>query len=121
MLQRALLLTLGLLPAAAGAAESCVPPQLSTQADGFVEAVPDLVVVDVSASALADTLTQAKGQVDAVGANIMKVADQLAMRREDVQASRINAAPEYDWNNGQRVLLGQRVTREFELKLRDVT
>lgn len=117
---RPLLHSLLLIAATTVHASECQPPQLSTQAEGFVEAVPDLVIVNVTVSETAAMLAEAKAHVDAIGANVLKAGDQNGVRREDIQASRIQAAPEYDWNNGQRILRGQRVSREFELKLRDI-
>lgn len=112
-----------LLFAAAGAAaaeSSCMPPQLSTQAEGFVEAVPDTVVISVTISHTAPTLAEAKQRVDAIGTGVIRAADLHGIGARDLQASKIQAAPDYDWSNGTRVLRGQQVSRQFELKLRDI-
>ncbi len=120
MSYRLLLAALTLIGASAHAADSCVPPQLSTQADGFVEAVPDIVVVDITISHTAATLAEAKKHVDQIGNDVIRAADQQGIRKDDVQASKIQAAPDYNWSNGQRTLRGQQVSRQFELKLREV-
>lgn len=117
---RLLLATLALTGARAHAADSCMPPQLSTQAEGFVEAVPDTVVVDITISHTATTLAEAKKRVDQIGNDVMRAADQQGIRKDDVQASKIQAAPDYNWNNGQRTLRGQQVSRQFEVKLHEV-
>jgi uncharacterized protein YggE len=117
---RPLLAAFALLGSQAYAADSCAPPLLSTQAEGFVEAVPDIVVVDIAITHTAATLAEAKKHVDDIGNNVMRAADKAGVRKEDIQASKIQAAPDYDWNNGQRTLRGQQVSRQFELKLRDV-
>lgn len=110
-----------LFGAGAAAADSdCLPPQLSAQAEGFVEATPDTVVVNVTVSHTAPTLAEAKQRVDAVGTAVIRAADLHGIGSRDLQASKIQAAPDYDWNNGARVLRGQQVSRQFELKLRDV-
>lgn len=101
-------------------AEQCLLPQLSTQAEGYVEAVPDIAVVTVTISHTAKTLAEAKRHVDTIGTAVIRAADMQGIGKDDLQASRINAAPEYDWNNGQRVLRGQQVSRQFELTLRDI-
>lgn len=111
-----LLTTCGL----AGADTLCVPPQLSTQADGFVEAVPDIVLISVSISHTAPTLAEAKQQVDTIGNGVIRAADLHGISTRDLQASKIQASPDYDWNNGMRVLRGQQVSRQFELKLRNI-
>lgn len=122
MHRHALLLAsaLYLLCGGALAAESCLPPQLSTQAEGYVEAVPDIVVVNVTVSHTAPTLAEAKRHVDEIGNGVIRAANLQGIGKDDLQASKIHAAPEYDWNSGQRVLRGQQVSRQFELKLRDI-
>lgn len=98
----------------------CVPPQLSAHAEGYVEAVPDVAVISVTISHTAPTLAEAKQHVDTVGTGVIRAADLHGISPRDLQASKIQAAPEYDWNNGARVLRGQQVSRQFELKLRDI-
>ncbi|MDB6061413.1 MAG: hypothetical protein JWM78_1516 [Verrucomicrobiaceae bacterium] len=104
----------------AHADNNCLPPQLSAQAEGFVEAVPDLVIVDVTVSHTAPTLVEAKKRVDQIGNAVIRAADQQQIDKDDIQASKIQAAPDYDWSNGKRELRGQQVSRQFELKLHDI-
>ena len=96
------------------------PAQLSVQGEGYVEATPDLVIVDVTVSHTGKTLAEAKQQVDSIGNAVIRAADLHGIKSDDLQASKIQAAPEYDWNNGQRVLRGQQVSRQFQLTLREV-
>lgn len=95
-------------------------PQLAVQGEGWVEAVPDIVVIQLSAAHTAETLVAAKQRADAVANAIIRAANLHGIEDDDLQASKIHAAPEYDWRDGQRILRGQRITREFELRLRDV-
>jgi uncharacterized protein YggE len=95
-------------------------PQLSAQGEGYVEAVPDIVVIDVTVTHTAKTLAEAKQAVDEIGAAVLRAADLQGIKTDDLQASKIQAAPDYDWQNGQRTLRGQQVTRQFQLRLRDI-
>lgn len=95
-------------------------PQISLQGEGWVEAVPDIVVIQLTASHTANTLVAAKQRADAVANAIIRAANLHGIESDDLQSSKIHAAPEYDWRDGERILRGQRVTREFQLKLRDV-
>jgi len=115
-----LALTFAVFGPLAWAAESCLPPQLSAQAEGFIEAVPDQAILDVTITHTAPTLAEAKKHVDQIGAAVIRAADKQGIGEDDIQASKIQAAPDYDWNNGKRELRGQQVSRQFELKLRDV-
>lgn len=96
------------------------PAQLSVQGEGYVEATPDVVIVDVTVSHTGKTLAEAKQHVDSIGNAVIRAADLHGIKSDDLQASKIQAAPEYDWNNGQRVLRGQQVSRQFQLTLREV-
>ncbi len=115
-----LLLATPLASSLAHADTTCVPPRLSAQATGFVEAVPDTVIVSVTVSHTAPTLAEAKQRVDTIGNGVIRAADLHGIGPRDLQASKIQAAPDYDWSGGTRVLRGQQVSRQFELKLRDV-
>lgn len=94
-------------------------PQLAVSAEGFVEATPDVVVIDVTVSHTADSLSAAKQQADEVSNAVIRAANLHGIKDDDLQASKIHAAPEYDWQEGKRVLRGQRITRQFQLTLRD--
>lgn len=116
----ALLATLLSLSVAAHATAEPSTPQLAVQGEGWVEAVPDIVVIQLTAAHTADTLVAAKQRADAVANAIVRAANQHGIKDDDLQASKIQAAPEYDWRDGERVLRGQRITRESQLRLRDV-
>lgn len=108
-----------LMPTGAWAEENATP-QVSVQGEGYVEAVPDIVVIQTAVSHTADTLAAAKRQADMVANAVIRAANLHGIQAEDLQASKIHASPEYDWRDGERTLRGQRITREFQLTLRDV-
>jgi uncharacterized protein YggE len=117
-----LLASLLALPALlTGTASAAEPerPHLAVSAEGFVEATPDVVVINVTVSHTADSLSAAKRQADEVSNAVIRAANLHGIRDDDLQASKIQAAPEYEWHDGKRVLRGQRITRQFELTLRD--
>lgn len=122
ILHRVLFATLICLgSAAASAADAPRPqPQLSVQGEGYVEATPDIVVVNLTLRHTGKTLSEAKRQVDEVSNAVIRAADLQGIKSDDLQASKIQAAPDYDWQNGQRILRGQQVSRQFELRLRDI-
>ena len=95
-------------------------PQLSASGEGYVEATPDIVVIDLTLSHTAKTLSEAKHQVDEIGNAVIRAARAQGIANDDLQASKIQAAPEYEWQNNQRVLRGQQISRQFQLRLRDV-
>ncbi len=109
-----------LLAGTSGLALAADPAQLPAQGEGFVEAVPDIVVVDLTISHTGKTLSEAKQEVDRVSSAVIRAAAANGIKSDDLQASKIQAAPDYDWQNGARSLRGQQVTRTFQLRLRDI-
>jgi len=107
-------------PLAHSADNSTEKPQLSASGEGYVEATPDIVVIDLTLSHTAQTLSEAKRRVDDIGNAVMRAAREQGIAADDLQASKIQAAPDYDWQNGQRTLRGQQVSRQFQLRLRNV-
>lgn len=96
-------------------------PYVRVQGQGEVEAMPDLVIVQVDVSRTAPTSTQAQTQVEAIAAKVTAAARKFGIKGDDLDASGIQIQPEYDWKDGERQLRGQRVSRQFELTLRDRT
>ncbi len=121
-------LALLVLLALAGALAACSPPpagqaaeprSISVRGEGEVRAVPDLVILSVQVSATAERLGEAQAEVDAIGGRVLQAANAAGVAEDDVKASRIQAAPEYEWQEGRRILRGQQVSRDFEITLRD--
>ena|GEM_PF-1533159 len=115
-----LLFSAASMHAACAADRNADRPQLSASGEGYVEATPDIVVIELTLSNTAKTLSEAKRQVDDIGSAVIRAASAQGIRADDLQASKIQAAPEYDWQNNQRVLRGQQVSRQFLLRLRDI-
>lgn len=110
-----------LAPAFATAADASMEqPRIAVAGEGWVEAVPDIAVIELNASHTADTLAAAKQRADEVAAAVVRAAKAHGIHSDDIQASQLIAAPEYDWRDGERLLRGQRVTRQFQLTLRNM-
>lgn len=117
----ALLMLLPLLPMAHATAEALPDgPHVQVQGQGEVEAMPDTVIISLDVTRTAPETGEARRQVDRIAADIQAVAERFDVRGDDYRASRIQIQPEYEWTNGKRHLLGQQVSRQFELTLRDI-
>lgn len=95
-------------------------PHVKVQGHGEIEAMPDLVIVTVDVTRTAPDSARAQREVDAVAGAVQAVARRFDIRDDDYDASRIQIQPEYEWKDGQRTLLGQRASRQFELTLNDI-
>lgn len=83
-------------------------------------ALPDELKVQVFVEHTAPTLDQARTQVDSDVAKVLAAVRPLDFEEIDINASRIQASPEYEWNNRSRQYLGEKVSRELQFTLRDV-
>lgn len=109
----------GLLPLTALA--DLDAPHVSVSGQGEVRAQPDMVVLTAVAEHSAPKLDDARKVVDQAMAKALAALARLGVAKEDTDAGRIQAGPEYDWVKGQQVLRGQRVARELTITLRDMS
>jgi uncharacterized protein YggE len=93
---------------------------IAVQAEGYVEAVPDTLVLTVSLRKLGDSLESLQTDVDALTSRIVKLALAQGVAAEDIDSSRLSSAPEYEWRNKQRKLIGIAVQRDVQIKLREL-
>lgn len=103
------------------ALELPLPPQphIVVHGVGEVEQIPDIVRVKVAVTVTAEDLSAAKQQVDRTIGKAMLAGKEQGVLMDDISASKINASPQYAWENQQRVYKGEQVSREVEIKLRD--
>lgn len=96
-------------------------PHVVVSARGEVEAVPDMAQLRLQISDTAKTSAPAKQSVDRRVQAVLDVAAKLGLAEEDITASQIRVFPDYQWRDGERILLGQRVERRVDLTLRDLS
>lgn len=95
-------------------------PHIVVNGVGEVEMIPDKVIVNVSVEHKADTLLAAKQQADNDITRLIAAASESGVADDDIDASTIQAFPEFNDDDGQSIHAGYRVTRYLELTLRDV-
>ncbi len=81
-----------------------------------------MATVVLGAEARRPKLEQARAEVLKTVDGILKLARELKIDAKDVQATRINVQPEYNWdqNARERNLIGYYVSRQVEIELRDL-
>ncbi len=95
------------------------PSQIQVSGLGKVNAAPDMAHVSFSFSERATSAAPAREKVDRQVAQLLALGQKLRIKKEDIQASRLQVNPEYDYKQGRR-LVGYRVTRDVRIKLRDL-
>jgi len=116
-------LACGALLATGAHAQSTEQPRtIAVNGLGEVRAEPDMATVVLGAEARKPKLEQARADVAKTVDAILKLARELKIDAKDVQATRINVQPEYNWdqNARERNLIGYYVSRQVEIELRDL-
>src|SRR4051812_32040197 len=96
------------------------PHGVSVAGEGKVQGKPDLALLSLGVSALADDVATARDrastELDAMIASMKKngVGD------KDIQTQQLNISPEYDYSNGKQLLKGFRVSNTVTAKVRDI-
>lgn len=92
-------------------------PHLIVNGVGVIEQIPDQIIISFEVSATAKDFSQAKDQVDRIVGKAIKAAKNQQINDEDINASKINASAQYEWNNQTRIYKGEQVSRQVTIKL----
>ncbi|AKH68320.1 hypothetical protein IMCC21906_00627 [Spongiibacter sp. IMCC21906] len=121
VIKRFSIFLLAFAPMVALAASLPDQPHIVVAAEGEVEAVPDIAHLHLQISETRDTASAAKAEVDKRTKMALNAAREQGVSEENIRASQIRVYPDYEWNEGKRLLRGQRVERTVELKLTDLS
>lgn len=93
--------------------------QITVQAQGYVEAVPDTITLQLQSRHVAESIEEASRKADEDVRAITKLAREADVEQEDIDSSSLIAQPEYRWEKQERRFLGMAVERRVILKIRD--
>ncbi len=96
-------------------------PHVVVAARGEVEAMPDIARLQLQISETSDSAVKAKSAVDQRSAQVLNAVAEQGVPESDIRASQIRVYPDYDWQDGKRVLRGQRVERSVDITLTDLS
>ncbi len=96
-----------------------LPPQahIIVQGNGEIERLPDIIELELVISHTADNYAKAKTQVDAIVSKAIKVALENSITTDDINASKIQATPQYEWRDKEKIYKGERISRQLHLTL----
>lgn len=86
---------------------------------GQLQQTPDIAIVRFEIEATRGSLSEAKHVVDSEVGKALKAARAVGIVEDDIDASRIQAQPQYQWRDKNRQYMGERVSRQLQLTLRD--
>ena len=95
------------------------PSYIAVTANGYVEAVPDILALDVTVLATGSDVGALQKEVEKTTRLVVKAARKQGVDKEDIDSSRISVQPDYSWLEGKRVYRGQQVQRSISLVLRE--
>lgn len=95
-------------------------PYVQVTGHGEVKVAPDMLNIALTVTQVDAKLAVARADVEKRSDAVIALAKRLGIARSDIQAQAIHVAPEYNWQDNKRVYAGERVTRTFDLALRDL-
>jgi uncharacterized protein YggE len=96
------------------------PTGISVTGEGKATGKPDVAIITLGVSRLADTVDAARnGAAASLDAMIKSMTDN-GVSKDDIQTQQFNISPEYDYRNGKQTLKGFRVTNVVTAKLREI-
>lgn len=94
-------------------------PHIVVVGEGEIERIPDIVEISVQVSQTANSFAEAKQLVDHTIGRIIIAGRDNGVPSDEINASKINAVPQFDWKDGERIYKGEQVNRTVSIKLRD--
>lgn len=96
-----------------------LPPQPHIVVDGIgeIERTPDIVELDLDIRHTANTFSDAKKAADVTVGAAIRAAMDLGVKADDINASQIQAAPQYEWRGQEKTYKGEQVSRQLHVRL----
>ncbi len=95
-------------------------PHIYVEGSAEVEVEPDTMTFSLSIQKVDLDLAKAKADVDARSRLLIEACKKFGIKTEDIATTALNIRPEYEYRENQRVLTGNNVSRQVDIKLRDL-
>lgn len=96
-----------------------LPPQshIVIEAVGELQRVPDIVELDIDIRHTASSFAEAKKSVDLIVSAAIRAALEHKVKSDDINASQIQASPQYQWQGKDKIYQGEQVSRQLHIRL----
>ena len=94
---------------------------IAVNAEGWIEAEPDMLTLDVVVRQTGEDVAELQLQVDRLTRQVVAAALEQGVEKDDIDSARISIQPEYDWKASSRIYRGQSVQRNISITLRDTS
>lgn len=93
---------------------------INVNGQGEIEAWPDFLTFQILISAEDKTASTAKSKVDEAMNALLQITNSLNIDEKNIEAARLTNQPVYTWNNNERQLRGEKVSRNVTITLRNL-
>lgn len=97
-----------------------MPKSISVNGEGKIVVVPDFVRITAGISELADTTKQAQELAYQKLTKVVEILKKNSISERNYQTSNLTFRAEYDWSDGERRLLGQRVEQILTILIPEI-
>jgi hypothetical protein len=87
---------------------------------GSSRGTPDVMVVNLGVSVVADGVGQATSEASQLAADVIAAVRDQGVAQEDIQTSDYSIYPEYDYSGQRERIVGYRVTNMLQVTVRDI-
>jgi len=95
-------------------------PHVYVEGSAEIEVEPDMMTFTLSIQTVDIDLAKAKADVDARSRLLIDACKKFDIKADDIATTALNIRPEYEYKENQRVLTGNNVSRQVDIKLRDL-
>ena len=93
---------------------------ITVTGEGRIVVEPDHVRITAGVSELAETTGKAQQQANQKLARVLDILKKNEISERNIQTSQLSFRPEYDWSDGERRLLGQRVEQSLNISIPEI-
>jgi hypothetical protein len=87
---------------------------------GSSRGIPDVLVVNLGVSVVADGVGQATSEASRLAADVIDAVRDQGVAEEDIQTTDYSIYPEYDYSGQRERIVGYRVTNMLQVTVRDI-
>jgi uncharacterized protein YggE len=95
-------------------------PHIYVEGSAELEVEPNMMNFSLNIQTLDLDLAKAKADVDARSRLLIETIKKFGIKAEDIATTALNIRPEYEYKENQRVLVGNQVSRQVDITLRDL-
>lgn len=93
---------------------------ISMSAEGRVQAVPDLAIVDLGVLTTASTAKKAQDDNAQAANKVVAFVKSQGIDEKDIATTQLNVYPTYDYSSGQNKITGYQATQNVSVKIRGI-